>query len=121
MKLAAPMKRGHTVDELAKRVDQSVVGSVGSIRSSSVIDEMHALHELHREETPIVLDKQLVEAYQIRVSDIGQASELSFEPIQVGCAGPKKGLECDDFVAESVVHFIDHPHSACAQPSHHSK
>ena len=70
------------------------------IRASRVIDETHARDELHREETALVLDEQLVEAHQIRVRHIGEASELSFQAIEVGRAGPKQGLQCDDFVAD---------------------
>jgi hypothetical protein len=57
----------------------------------------------------------------MRVSHIGETSELSLQTIEVGCAGPTQRLQSDDLVADSVVHLIDHPHSTRAQPSHHSK
>ena len=95
--------------------------SEASARSARVVDEAHAPDELHREETPLFLDEQFIEADQIRVSHIGEASELPLQTIEVGCAGAKQGLQSDDLVTDPVVHFVDHPHAARAQPSHHSK
>ena len=63
---------------------EPVVESCGPVGTSRVVDEAHALHELHREETAVVLDEQLVEAHQIRVRHIGEASELPLQPIEVG-------------------------------------
>ena len=89
--------------------------------SPRVGDETHASDELHREKTPLVVDKQFVEAHEIRVSDIGKASELPLQTIDSGGAGSKQSLQCDDLVAESVVHFIDHAHSARTQPLQYTK
>ena len=94
---------------------------LGSIGASRVIDEAHALDELHREKTAVVLDEQLVEAGEIRVSDVGETSKLPFQPIQIGGTGPQQGLQRDDLVAHSVVHLVDHAHSPRAQPSHDAK
>ena len=100
---------------------EPVVESAGPVRASHVVDEAHARHELHREEAALVLDEQLVEAHQVRVRHIGEASEFSFQPIEVGRARPQEGFQCDDLVANSVVHFIDDAHSARTQPTHHPK
>ena len=101
--------------------DEPVVESARPVRAPHVIDEAHARHELHREEAALVLDEELIEAHQVRVRHVGEASELPFQPIEVGRTGPQKRLQCDDLVANSVVHFIDGPHAACAQPAHHAK
>ena len=100
---------------------QPVVGSAGSIHSSRVVDKADAADEFHREETPLVVDEQLIEADQILMSDIGKASEFALQTIERGGARLTQGLQRNDLVADSVVHFIDHSHSARAEPSPHAK
>ena len=96
---------------------QPVLEAVAPVRSAHVLDEAHAVDELHREEAPVVLDEQLVETHQIRVRHIGEASELPLQPIEIGGAGAKQGLQRDDLVADAVVRLVDDAHSARAELS----
>ena len=84
-----------------------------------VVDEAHASDELHREETPLVLDEEFVEADQVRVRHIGETAELALQAIEVGRAGAEQGLERDDLVTDAVVHLVDDAHAARTQPPHH--
>ena len=89
--------------------------------SPDVLHEVDALHELHREEAPRVLDDELVEADDVRMRHTGEASELLFQPVNAGWRGVTQGLERDDFVAGAILNLVDHSHSARAQTSEHGK
>ena len=102
-------------------MNEPVVGSVGSIHSSRVLDKAHAPDEFHCEKTSLVVDEQLIKTHQILMSHIGKASELALQTIERGGARLTQGLQRNDLVSDSVVHFIDHSHSARAEPSQHTK
>ena len=90
MQLALAVQCGYTVDELPECRDEPIVESRGLVRAPHVVDEAHARHELHGEEAALVLDEQLVEAHQVGVRHVGEASELPFQPVEVGGTGPQR-------------------------------
>src|SRR5262245_51258025 len=70
MELAAAVQRCDTLDELPKGWDHPVGGEAVAILFPRVVDKAHAPDELHRKETPLVLDKQFVETDKVGVSHI---------------------------------------------------
>ena len=45
---------------------------------------------------------------------VGEASELPFEAVEVRGSSVHECLQCDDFIANAVVHFVDRAHASRA-------
>ena len=121
MQQAFAMQRGDAVDELAQRLAEPIDVEARPIWTANAVDEVHAADQLHREERPIVFDEQLVETDNAGMRDVGEAAELTLEPVEVDRAGAAQGLQRDGFIPMRVVRFIDDPHAAAAERADDAK
>ena len=120
MKLAFAVQHANPFDELPEDVpDPLPAKRRGRRRSTNVLDEVDALHELHREEAIGAFHDELVQRHEIRMGDVGQAAKLTLELIDVGRSRPKQRFQRDDLQADPVVHFVHDAHPARTQlPAH---
>ena len=75
------------------------------------------VHQLHREEPPIVGGEELVERGQVRIRKVGQQAELALEAIECARLDLGQRLERDLHVAHAVQGLVDDAHAAGAQPA----
>ena len=122
MELAFAVQHANPFDELPEDMPDAL-GPADSRRRrpADVFDEIDAVHQLHREEAIRAFHDELVQRHEIRMRHIRQAAKLAFEPIDVARAHPKQRFQRDDFPADAVVHFVDDPHPARAQPPLHGE
>ena len=119
VELAEAVQGRYAVYELPKRRHEALVRAPGVALTSQVLNEVGAPHELHREETAGVVGEQLVQADQIGMHDIREASKLTFQSVRVSRCRVTQCLEGHDFVPDRVVYLVDDPHTAHAQsPTH---
>jgi hypothetical protein len=85
------------------------------------LNEIDALHELHREEATLLFDDKLVQADQVRMRYTGEASKLLFQPVDGGGSGASHGLERDDLATNEILDLVDHSHSAGPEAPQHGE
>ncbi len=113
MKLAGGVERLHAQGKLAQRGAQSL--GVRGAPGSYVRHDVHAVHELHREEDLVLLGgDELVEPHEVRMVDVGGRPELLLEAVQGRGAEVPEPLDCDGRSALLVERLEDRPHPAGA-------
>ena len=88
----------------------------GGQRRAHPLDEVDAVDVLHREEHPLALGEQRVQADEVVVRDVGERAELSLEAVQRARAHAEQGLERDDLTSLVIERLVDDPHPARAEP-----
>ena len=81
-----------------------------------MLEEVHALHELHREQPQPALADQLVEGDQVRMHDVGERAELALESVQGRRVPAPQDLQRDDGARLAVERLVHHAEAAGAQP-----
>jgi len=122
MKLAFAVQHANSFDELPEDVPDSIGPNRRRRgRSANVLDEVDAVHELHREETIGAFDHEFVQRNEIWMRDVGQTAKLALQPVDVGRARAEQRFQRDDFPADAVVHLVHDAHAARAQLTAHSE
>src|SRR5262249_21723472 len=80
-----------------------------------MLDERLPADELHREEPFVGVGHELVELHEIRMRDVGERAELSFESIQRVGREVAQRLQRDDGIPASIVRLVDDAETAFAE------
>jgi hypothetical protein len=77
-----------------------------------VLEERHAVDQLHREEPVAARVQQLAEPHQVAVLEIGAGAELGLQPVQRVGVDRAQGLERHHQLALAIVGLVHQPHAA---------
>jgi hypothetical protein len=93
MKLAVAVQHANSFDDLPEDMPDSLGPKRRRrCRSANVLDEVDAVHELHREETIGPFDHEFVQRNEVRMRDVGQTAKLALQPVDVGRARAEQRL-----------------------------
>ena len=137
MQLVGAVKRAHAARQLPERLAQAgdlqpVVtarpgprgcplvrrGRAGTLPGQVgpyVVEEADALQKLHGEERALAHGHEVVEAYEMGMSDIGQGSELALQPVEASGIQADQGLERNLLPALAIEGAVHHAHAAGPQ------
>ena len=76
-----------------------------------VTEEIHPLDQFHREEPVVSIRDQLVEGYEVRMSDVGKRAELLLETVQTGRIRIGQLFQRHCLLPRAVLGFENDAHS----------